>query len=351
MAEFEVLQVDVKTGNVVTPLPVTGVGYTETLNAAGTCSVGVPLDAANPGTLEPGRSGLVVVRDGVPEWGGPVWTASADLDAGVLTLNAAGWHSYYAARYLSAAGGYTGTKDQTQLVRDWIGYANTNGGIGTVTTGLTNTGRVRTRKWGFSEFKNIAEAINELADEDGGFDFQYETFWADGTRTRVGNRFTKTARLSRTFPALTHGVDANVTQVAYDGSRLASRAYAFGADLGTGVKPYASSVNELGTPTLHQVVTYADLRSTGELIPKAGALGAVGRQVIAIPTLDLYPGVYRPGVHRVGAHGMVNVDSGYVQLLEEYVISERQVSVDVNGTETATLSLASKEVFVSGDSG
>ncbi|MFE0692770.1 hypothetical protein [Streptomyces sp. NPDC058869] len=351
MSEFEVLQVDVKTGNVVTALPVTGVGYTETLNAAGTCSVGVPLDAANPATLEPGRSGLVVTRDDVPVWGGPIWTAAADLAAGTLTLNAAGWHSYYAARYLDAPKGYKGTKDQAQLLRDWVGYANGSNGIGTVVTGLTNTGRVRSRTWAFSEFKNIAEAVNELADEDGGFDFRYETFWADGAHTKVGNRLMKSARVSVGFPTLTHGVNANVTAVSYDGSRLATRAFAFGADLGTGVKPFASSVNVLDTPSLQQVVTFADLRSTAELLPKAGALGAVGRQVIAVPSLELYPGVYDPGTYMLGAHGTVNVDSGYVQLLEEFVISERQISVDVNGTETATLSLASKEVFASGDSG
>ncbi|QNE74002.1 hypothetical protein F0344_04755 [Streptomyces finlayi] len=353
MPEFEVLQVETKTGNVVNALPVTGINYTETLNSAGSCTVGVPMDVADPETLEPGRSGLVVVRDDVPVWGGPVWTASADLATGVLTLNAAGWHSYYAARYLNMGGGYKGSKDQAQLLREWYAYANNNGGIGTDTSGLVNTGRVRSRTWAFSEAKNIGEAINELADEDGGFDFRYECFWSSTAHARVRHRVVKSERLSASFPTLTHGVDADVTAVAYDGSRLATRAYAFGADLGTGVKPYASLLNAMPAdlPVMHQVVTYADLRSTAELIPKAGALGAVGRQVIAIPSVGLYPGVYSPETYPLGAYGTVNVDSGYVQLLEEFVISERQIAVDVNGTETASLSLASKEVFVSGDSG
>ncbi|MER5894765.1 hypothetical protein [Streptomyces sp. NPDC001876] len=349
MPEFEVLQVEAKTGNVVNSLPVTGIGCAETLNDAGTCTVGMPVDAADPDTLQPGLSALVVTRDDVPVWGGPVWTASADLAAGTLTLNAAGWHSYYAARYLASAAGYKGNKDQAQLLRDWLGYANTNGGIATTFDSLANTGRLRSRTWAFSEFKNIAEAINELADENGGFDFAYECYWSDSTRKRVRHRFVKTERLALTFPTLTHGVDADVTGVAYDGSRLATRAYAFGADMGTGIKPYASSTNPfMPTPTLNQVVTYADLRSTAELIPKAGALGSVGRQVIATPTLALYPGVYSPGAFKVGATGTVNVDSGYVQLLEEYVITERKFDVDANGTETVTLSLASKEVFESG---
>lgn len=348
MPDFEVLQIEAKTGNVLGALPVTGISSTETLNEAGTCTVGIPLDTADPETLEPGRSALVVTRNGLPVWGGIVWTASADLAAGVLTLNAAGWHSYYAARYLAAAKGYSAGADQAQHLRNWLVYANTEGGIGTVTTGLVNTNRPRSRTWAFSEFKNIADAINELADEDQGFDFEYESFWPGAARTRIAHRILVAPRLSKTFSSLTHGVNADVSAVAYDGSRLATRAYAFGADLGTGVKPFASATNVLPTPTLSQVVTYADLRSTGELVPKAGALGAAGRQVVATPTLALYPGVYSPGAFRLGAVGTVNVDSGYVRLLEEFVICERKIDVDANGTETVTLSLASKEVFESG---
>lgn len=351
MPDFEVLQVEAATGDVIATLPVTGINYSETLNAAGACSVGMPLDAADPDTLAPGRTALVVTRDGEPDWGGIVWTATADLAAGTLALNASGWHSYYSARYLDMPGGYKGNTDQALLLRAWIEHANNNGGIGTDTSRLTTTGRIRSRTWGFSEFKQIAEAMNELADEDGGFDLRYETFWADAKRTRIGHRILHSARVSRTFPTLTHLVDADVTQVAYDGSKLASEAVAFGADMGTGVKPYNIVSNVLDGPAMTQVTTYADLKATADLIPKAAALAQVGRQVIAIPTLNLYPGVYDPALFVVGAHGTVTADSGYVRLLEEFVLTERRIDVDANGTETAALSLASKEVFVSGDSG
>jgi hypothetical protein len=359
MPQYEVLQVEARTGIVEATLPVTGIQYGESLNKAGTATVGIPLDAADPETLQPGRSALVVTRDDGPVWGGMLWTTNADLAAGTLTLNASGWHSYYSACYLGGwvpmqigrlPGkwlGYTGKKDQALLITDWLTFANDNGGIGTDVSQIYTRGVIRSREWGFAEFKNIAEAINELADEDSGFDFRYDTYWR--SKTRIGNRFRYNSRLQQTFPTLTHRSNADVTQVAYDGSKLASRAWAFGADMGTGLKPFASSLNSLDTPSLTSVVTYADLKSTGDLIPKAAALGAVGRQVIAIPTLTLYPGVFDPDAFLPGAKGTVNVDSGYVRLLEQFVITERRVDVDVNGTETASLSLASKEVFVSGD--
>jgi hypothetical protein len=363
-ARYEVVQIVAKTGEVVGSIPATGIQYSETLNAAGSATVGVPLKAADPDTLEPGKSALVITRDDEPVWGGMLWTASADLDAGTLTLNASGWHSYYSTCYLGGFRegmgengrlpgrwlGYKGKKDQALLLRDWIEIANEDGGIGTDTAWLNTTGRIRSREWGFAEFKNTAEAINELADEDGGFDFRYETYWrADGT---VGNRFVMMSRAGRVIPsALVHRENCNVTQVSYDGSKLATRAFAFGADLGTGVKPYAYQSNDLDTPALIHVATYSDLKSTGELIPKASAIAAVGRQVIAIPTLTLYPGTFDPQSFLPGAVGTVQADCGYVRLLEDFVLTERRVDVDVNGTETVALSLASKDVFQNGDSG
>lgn len=361
-ALYEVAQLVARTGEVLGTLPVTGISYGETLNAAGPATIGIPLSAADPDTLIPGVSGLAVLRDGSPVWGGMLWTAEADLEGGTLTLGASGWHSYYAACYLGGLvaasdggdgrltakwSGYSGTKDQALLLRDWIERANDDGGIGTDTSRLNTTGRIRSRSWGFSEFKNTAEAVDELADEDGGFDFRYETYWKSANR--IGNRIIMAPHLSSGFPTLTHRVDCNVGRVTYDGSRLASRAYAFGADLGTGVKPYSWAVNDLAAPTLTQVVTYSDLKATADLVPKANALAVAGRRPVAIPTLTLYPGVFGPSVFLPGAYGSVAADSGYVRLLDDFVLTERRVDVDTNGTETVSLSLANKDVFTSAD--
>ena len=50
-ARYSVVQTDVRTGNVVKTLPVTGIQFTHSLNAAGTATVGIPLFApeADPG--------------------------------------------------------------------------------------------------------------------------------------------------------------------------------------------------------------------------------------------------------------------------------------------------------------
>ncbi|MET8691732.1 hypothetical protein ABZV65_04200 [Streptomyces bauhiniae] len=359
MAQFELLQVEARTGNVEASLPMTSLQYGDTLNQAGSSTMAIPLSVADPAKLIPGRSALVVLRDGEPDWGGLMWSATADLAAGTLTMGASGWHSYYTRAYLVVFEmqpdrplfgrwrGYKATKDQALLLRDWLQW--TDGGIDTDTSWITTTGRIRTRDWGFAECKSVAEAINELADDDGGFNFRYETYWKARGRL-IGNRFLHSTRLKTSFPTLTHGSNAEVSQVSYDGTKLASIAWVFGADDGTGGKPYQRALNELDAPYLAQVATYSDIKSVDALTPKANALAAVGRKPIALPTLTLYPDVYDPAQFMPGAVGRVKVDSGYVNLSDQFVITERRIDVDVNGRETVSLSLANKDVFVSGDS-
>ncbi|MGY1440165.1 hypothetical protein [Streptomyces reniochalinae] len=188
-ASYEVVHADPRTGRVRAVLPAASISYTDTLNADGAATVVMPLYApeADPVTLSPISSALVILRNGEPVWGGLVWTLSADLSAQTLTLNASGWHSYYKCRAFTT--GYNGKGDQGTLLRAWIDACAENG-IGTDTSYITTSGRIRSRTWTRSEFKVVAEAIQELAEEDGGFNFRYATYWAEPGK-RFGNRFLK----------------------------------------------------------------------------------------------------------------------------------------------------------------
>ncbi|MEV6399625.1 hypothetical protein AB0M39_33405 [Streptomyces sp. NPDC051907] len=355
-ALYEVLQTNMVTGEVVATLPVTAIGYTDSLNAAGSATVTIPLDApeAARGVLEPAVSGLVVTRDAEPVWGGILWTLNADLGGGTLTLNASGYHSYYSGRYLDNFRGYNRpATDQALLLTDWIEYANESGGIGTDTSFLSPTGRIRTRKWSYWEFKNIGQAIEELADDAGGFYFRYAPYWIEKGK-RLGNRFLKRGRGESLFPyQLEHRKNCNVTAVSYDGSSMATHVVAFGADTGTGAKAAAGKTNNalVGVmPKRTEVATYSDVKDVATLGPKAAGIAAVGNAPIAIPTLTLYPGLFNPADFVPGDTGTVIADYGYVALFDEYVITERKVDVDTNGTELIGLSLANKEVFEIDDS-
>ncbi|MFE2245247.1 hypothetical protein [Streptomyces lavendulae] len=346
-ARYTVVHTDARTGQIKATLPVTGINYSETLNAEGSASVGIPLNCpeADPLSLVPGASGLAILRDGVPVWGGIIWTAAADLAGGTLTLNAAGYHSHYKGRALHD--GYSRRGDQAALVKDWVNACNADNGIGTDVAQFANTGRERFRSWTEYELKNVAEAIQQLAEDDGGFNFRYVPYIKPNGY--IGNRLLKSERGGIAIPsALVHGGNCDVTQVSYDGAAMATRAYAVGADNGNGTKLVGIKDNlDLASrmPTKYVVASFNDVKYTETLLNKAAAIISAGREPVAIPSLTLYPGVFNPTSFVPGDSGAVQVDYGYVALLDDFVVTERRTNVNVNGMETTTLALANKELF------
>ncbi|WP_327253171.1 hypothetical protein [Streptomyces sp. NBC_01244] len=348
-AVYKVVQTNVKTGNVVRTLPVTGISFTHTLNASGACTVGIPLFApeADPESLIPGVSGLVVLRDDVPVWGGILWTLDADIAAGTLSLNASGFHSHYQGRYF--VNGWTAkSKEQATILKDWFAYCNADNGIGTDASGVAATGNVRTTVWTKYELKNVAEAVDELSDNIGGFNFRYIPFWVTAG-AKIGHRFAISSREGvPTSHSLTHRANCDVTRVSYDSTALCTVAYATGADKGNGEK----LVGVFENPSLAAVMpervivgSYNDVKETETLISKAQAHINAGAVPTAIPELTLYPGEFTPLDFVPGDAVAVDVDAGYIALYDEFVVTECSTAIDANGTESIKLALASKELF------
>ncbi|WP_424213191.1 hypothetical protein ACN20G_14495 [Streptomyces sp. BI20] len=348
-AAYAVVQTDLKTGNVVATLPVTSLAFTHALNGAGSASVGIPLFApeADPNSLRPGASGLVVLRDNIPVWGGILWTLVGDIDAGTLALNATGYHSHYQGRYF--VNGWTAkSKEQATILKDWFAYFNADNGIATDTSLVTSTGHIRTTVWTKYELKNAAEAIEELADNIGGFNFRYSPYWVTSGK-KVGHRFLISSREGvATSHSLTHRANCNVTSVSYDSTALCTVAYATGADKGNGEKLVGVFTNpslEATMPERLMVGSYTDVKETQTLIDKAQATINAGAVPVAIPELTLYPGMFGPLDFTPGDVTAVDVNAGYVALFDEFVVTECATAVDANGTETIKLALASKELF------
>ncbi|MFF4424165.1 hypothetical protein ACFY04_25850 [Streptomyces sp. NPDC001549] len=348
-AKYVVYQTNARTGDVVKRLPVTGIQFTHTLNASGSATVGIPLFApeADPESLSPGISGLAVVRDGAVVWAGILWALSADIDAGTLTLSASGFHSHYQGRYL--VNGYAAkSKEQADILAEWLIAANLDNGIATGIDLIKPTGNKRTAVWSRYELKNIAQAIEELADNIGGFNFRYAPYWRTEGKN-VGHRFIPTKRGATTSPhVLTHRINCNVTGVTYDSTALCTVAYATGADAGNGEKVVGIFENPSLAARMPERVTvgaYSDVKETVTLIDKAKATINAGAVPVAIPELTLYPGQYSPTDFVPGAFVAVSVDAGYVALFDQFAVTECGTSVDANGNESIRLALASKELW------
>ncbi|MFE6159815.1 hypothetical protein ACFQ7F_12990 [Streptomyces sp. NPDC056486] len=246
--------------------------------------------------------------------------------------------------------GYDRKADQALLLRDWFELSNADNGIGTDTSQLRTTGRIRTRKWTRYELKNVAEAVSELAEDSGGFLFRYVPFIAAGGRVghrvvmrQVGDNFTPFS--------LDHAVTCNVTSVSYDSTALVTRVFAVGADNGNGTKLVGiAQSSKLGDrmPSKAGVRTFSDVKTTQTLLDKAMAIRDAGSEPVAIPSLTLYPGAV-PTDYVPGDTGSVHADYGYVQLLSSFVVTEVKTDVDANGTEAVSLSLANEGLFRSAD--
>ncbi|MFE0699410.1 hypothetical protein [Streptomyces sp. NPDC058872] len=348
-AAYSVVQTDLKTGDVVAELPVTGIQFTHSLNASGTATVGIPLFApeADPESLAPGVSGLAILRDGTPVWAGILWALAADIAAGTLVLSASGYHSHYQGRHF--VNGWTARSlEQADIIKAWFAYFNADNGIGTDTSLITSTGHKRTTVWTRYELKNAAEAIEELADNIGGFNFRYVPYWVTAGK-KVGHRFVMTDRSGVTAShVLTHRVNCNVTGVSYDSTALCTVAYATGADKGNGEKLVGIFENPslaARMPERVMVGSYTDVKETQTLIDKAQATINAGAVPVAIPELTLYPGQFGPLDFVPGDVTAIDIDAGYVALFDEFVVTECATTVDVNGSESIKLALASKELW------
>ncbi|MEU7177024.1 MULTISPECIES: hypothetical protein [Streptomyces] len=353
-ARYEVVQTVAGSGAVVGTLPATAISFTNTLNAAGVATVGIPLDCpqADPESLAAGLSGIAVLRDGAPVWGGILWALDADIVGGTLALNASGYHSHYKGRHF-ADGVNQPNVDQGDMIKSWLDAIGQIHGINTDTSYITSTGARYNRKWSKYELKNVAEAIEELSDNLDGFIFRYMPYWTDD-RKSVGNRFLMSGRRGTlTQHVLEHRVNCNVTGVTYDSTAMATRTFAVGADKGNGEKLVGISVNtamERRMPRRDIVTTYSDLKETRSLQRKSDAALVAGRAPVAIPSLTLYPGTYSPEDFTPGDVAVVRVDSGYVALYDEFVVTECKTDVDAAGRETISLALANRELF-SADTG
>ncbi|OKI00411.1 hypothetical protein A6A06_23555 [Streptomyces sp. CB02923] len=348
-AAYTVVQTDLKTGNVVAALPVTGITFAHTLNAAGVATVGIPLFApeADPESLIPGISGIAILRDGQPVWAGILWALAADIAAGTLSLSASGFHSHYQGRHF-VKGWAAKSQEQSDTIKAWFAYCNGANGISTDTSLIKPTGHKRTTVWTRYELKNVAEAIDDLADNVGGFNFRYVPYWAVAGK-KLGHRFVMTSRAGAAAThTLTHRVDCNVTSVSYDSTALCTTAYATGADKGNGEKLVGIFENPslaARMPERVRVGSYTDVKETVTLRNKAQAVINAGAVPVAIPELTLYPGQFGPLDFVPGDVTAIDVDAGYIALYDEFVVTECTTTVDTTGGESIKLALASKELW------
>jgi hypothetical protein len=328
-AQYAYLVADLRTGDVLDELPLHGVTFSTVLNDAGEFRGQLALGARKPrDLLEPGRTALYVVRDGVPVWGGVVWTtkyASADRS---VEIGAAGFLSYFDRRRVLAASYVPGRDDvgtlqpteytdvdQADIARELIrtAQAHPDGDIGVRAEPPDDPNapaRPRTLIYQAYELKSVGEALRELAELDEGPDFLIDVaFSDDGTpvrRLRVGDPL-----LGQGGAPHVWDYGANLMSYTWpcDGASMAGRVFALGAGSESGqlIETAADpGLTAAGWPLTETEVSYAHLEDRQVLASIAAAtLRTVNRPVI-LPELvvraDRDPVL---GSYQVGDHAQV----------------------------------------------
>ncbi len=357
MANYRYLLADLKTVKPIAEIPFESASYSHVLNApgsfAGTLGLNQPasLYSVLSTTLNLGRVSLFVERDNVIVWGGILWTSSADIDAGTITFNGEGWHSYFRRRVVRAKKNYVQQDQTTQIAKKLIDYAQSisGGSIGVDTTGVAATGVLRDRTYEAFERKFIGEAIEQLAAVENGFNFRYESQYDSG-----GNLATK---FLTSFPASGHqtafvlevGKQLSKLGINTDATNLATNVDAIGAGEGD-VKLIANVSNPLllvSYPMLDDVESFTDISDFSTLSAHARKQLTIGSQPIVIPSVEWDPSL-EPKVGSFLTGDIVRVRGGFglAFLDSTFLVTQIEVSVDDGGGETGKLSFAGLESFV-----
>lgn len=92
MPDYRYLSVDILTNEILEELPLYGVSATKQLNKAGSGTASYKLDTGvydDPSLLaatRPGKNALIIERDSVPIWGGPIWSRTYQSQSKSISL-------------------------------------------------------------------------------------------------------------------------------------------------------------------------------------------------------------------------------------------------------------------------
>lgn len=185
---YRYLFADVVTGNIIGELPITGVGFDQKLNTAGTLNAHIQLAGLDvtklnimPSTI-PMRCAIYVDRNGTIIWGGIIWARSYDSLTQTLAITAREWISYFERRRITNTVTFSAI-DQLAVAQQLIVNAQsaTYGNVGvlynqdplsTLTSGVTVT-----QTYYYYELKNVYSEIQNLSKQSGGFDFAIDCYY------------------------------------------------------------------------------------------------------------------------------------------------------------------------------
>lgn len=318
---YTYLAADLRGGQILDELPLTGVSFGRELNGSGTFRGSLPLGDPDIGVrnprlvTQPAKTAIYVDRDGVLIWGGIIWTRRYDSGHQVLEIAGADFASYFDHRYVlpavlpsklaSAVVGFDAI-EQNEIARSLVNLAQqaTGGDIG-IELPMSTSEIYRDRHYHGYDLQSVGDALENLANVINGPDFLFDVYW--GADNQPHRRLVLgTPRLGQQGTERIFELGANVTSysVDEDGAAMTTRDYATGAGEEEAT-PIAVAENpcayDIGWPLLEDEEGYSTVETLGTLQEHADAdlittrLPLVHHEVTARADREPYVGTYAPG--------------------------------------------------------
>ena len=283
MPDYRVIASELRTGTRIAELAVNNLRYGSRLNDCGELTGYVPMPPLTTATnkalaaqindsLSEGRRQITVERDGVVVWNGIVWLAPYIDNPPRRDVRAADTWSYWRNRVIYKNVVKTNV-DQCTIAQDLItsSIADQGGDIG-VTVESSTSGVLRDRTYNSFELKPVAEAVEQLAAVDNGFDFAIDCAYSSTTGALTKTFRTSYPRRGRSFQQTGHvfEVGRNVTDWTWptDGTQIANKVWVIGRGEGAAMllaseadtsQITATSSGGPGYPLLEQTLSRTDI--------------------------------------------------------------------------------------------
>jgi hypothetical protein len=319
--------VDLVSSKILAEVPMSGVRFSKVLNDSGTFEGTLSLDKVllrkginGYDMTTPCRTCVYVLRDGVPLWGGIIWTRAYDSTSKKISIGAADFWSYYDHRkvipvitwgvvnqfYLANQVSQAIQQDQNVIARAHIQLADLHvGGAIGITLDTSLSGILRDRVYPGFDLTDVGDALRKLANVLDGPDIMFDVS-GDNAGNVIRQLRIGTPKLGQQGSTHIWEYGGNIQSYRWpsDGTKMATRIFAVGDGIERGM-PIAVSEDEsryfLGWPMLEEEHGYSTVSAGNDLQAHADADQIAQRAPVVLPELvvrgDIPPvlGTYGPG--------------------------------------------------------
>lgn len=359
--DYVIQAADLKTGAIREEIPFDTFSYGHNLNAAGSFSgtISYRHAKATRANLDPSRTLLHVLRDGVCVWSGIMWTALAGEDgSNQLQVGGEGYFSYFngpggqtsQGRFLKLDKAYI--DDPLAIVQDLITWAQAQpGSIDFIQVGSETSDTSIVRQYLAIDRHNIGALITDLSSDTFAFDFSFDTDVSSGAPvTSMHLWYPMQGRRSTT---LVFELGTNISQVQWsiDGTLQANDVDMIGQGT-SDVTPIGSASDTSALAAYPLLETVQQAKSVGTIdvatltTEAQSYLATVDNPIETLPMLmSLVTPDLAPGVWSMGDWVNVEAHDGYIDFDETFRITADQVTVDPQGSEQVQLTFEQAATF------